>query len=279
MTIIPTIPLHSGSIPLIGFGTWRLRGHECRRAVELALECGYRHIDTAAAYGNQAAVGEALGAGIAPRSDVFLTTKVAPDRLRHDDLLAAAEEALRELSTETIDLLLVHWPNADAPMAETFAAMGKLLDQGAIRNCGVSNFTAGRLAEAVALGVAPVSVNQVEYHPHLNQRRLHEACRGLGVALSSYSPFAKGRIPLDGRLAEVGARYGRSTHQVALRWLFQRGIPAIPKAASAEHIRENLGVTEWALSEEDFAVVNNLGHWDRLLPWEGSGPTDQADNG
>jgi diketogulonate reductase-like aldo/keto reductase len=247
--------------------------------VEAALECGYRHIDTAAAYENHAAVGEALGAGIVPRSDVFLTTKVGPERLRHDDLLAAAEEALRELATDYVDLFLIHWPNADVPMEATFAAMERLLDDGTIRNCGVSNFTARRLAQAVALGVAPISVNQVEYHPHLNQRRLHEACHGLGVALTSYSPFAKGRIPLDGRLTEIGARYGRSAHQVALRWLVQRGIPAIPKAASAEHIRENLGVTEWALSEEDFAVVDNLGHWDRLLPWEGSGPNDQADNG
>lgn len=273
------IPLHNGSIPLIGFGTWRLRGDECRQAVETALECGYRHIDTAAAYDNQPAVGAALRAGIVPRSDLFLTTKVGPDRLRHDDVLAAAEDALRELATDYLDLFLIHWPNADVPMAETFAAMARLIDEGAIRNCGVSNFTAGRLAEAAALGVAPISVNQVEYHPHLNQKGLHRACREMGVALTSYSPFAKGRIPLDGRLAEVGARYGRSPHQVALRWLFQRGIPAIPKATGIEHIRENLGVSDWALSEDDFTVIDNLGHWDRLLPWEGSGPGDQADNG
>ncbi len=273
------IPLHNGSIPLIGFGTWRLRGDECRQAVETALECGYRHIDTAAAYENQPAVGAALRAGIVPRSDLFLTTKVGPDRLRHDDVLKAAEDALRELGTDYLDLFLIHWPNADVSMAETFAAMAKLIDEGAIRNCGVSNFTAGRLAEAAALGVAPISVNQVEYHPHLNQKGLHRACREMGVALTSYSPFAKGRIPLDVRLAEVGARYGRSPHQVALRWLFQRGIPAIPKAAGIGHIRENLGVADWALSEDDFAVIDNLGHWDRLLPWEGSGPCDQADNG
>lgn len=279
MPLEPSLPIPGGRIPLLGYGTWRLAGDACRDAVGTALGCGYRHLDTAAAYGNHAAVGAAIAGSGLPRADLFVTTKVPPHRLGRRDLLDAARQALDELGLDYIDLYLVHWPNPSIPIGETLEAMSELVQQGLVRHCGVSNFTAQRLRQAVGTGLVPIATNQVEYHPHLNQRGLQAACADMGVTVTAYCPLGKGTLADDPVLAGIGARYGRSASEVALRWLLQRGIVAIPKAASREHILANLATPTWELAPSDFAAIDTLPAWDRMVPWEQSGPDDRALNG
>lgn len=279
MPLEPSLPITGGALPLLGYGTWRLRGEECRRAVETALGCGYRHIDTAAAYGNHDAVGAAIAQSGLARSDLFITTKVPPVQLGRADLVQAAHRALDELGLDIIDLYLVHWPNPEIPIEVTLEALAALVGEGLVRFCGVSNFTHQRLRQAVETGIVPITTNQVEYHPHLNQRGLQAACADMGVAVTAYCPLGKGTLAQDPVLGGIGLRYGRSASEVALRWLLQRGIVAIPKAASREHILANLAVTTWELDPADFQLVDTLAVWDRLVPWEQSGPGDRETNG
>ncbi|MBW3623371.1 MAG: aldo/keto reductase [Armatimonadetes bacterium] len=265
----PTLPLRpQGEIPLLGFGTYPMKGDECRRAVETALDCGYRHLDTADAYGNHDAVGAALQSAAVPREQIFLTTKVMRDKLRYEQVIEVAERSLRELQTDYLDLFLVHWPNNEIPMEETFRAMARLIEEGKIRACGVSNFTVSRLDRALALDLGPISVNQVEYHPFLNQKDLHRFCTERGVALTAYSPLAQGKIAGDPTLEEIAQKYGKSPAQVTLRWLLQRGIVAIPKASSRPHIEANLNILDFELSSEDFRRIDNRERWERLITWD-----------
>lgn len=269
MKPIPTRPLKpQGEIPLMGFGTYPMKGDECRQAVETALECGYRHLDTADAYGNHDAVAEAVAASGVPREELFLTSKIMRDRLRHDEFLRAGDRILKELRTDYLDLLLIHWPNNEIPMEETLRAMARLLDEGKIRAAGVSNFTVKRLGRALALDLAPISVNQVEYHPFLNQKGLHRFCEENGVVVTAYSPLAQGKVAEDPTLQRIAERLGRTASQVTLRWLFQRGIVAIPKASSRKHAESNLGVLDFELSLDDFNAIDNLGRWERLITWD-----------
>jgi diketogulonate reductase-like aldo/keto reductase len=266
---IPTLPLKpQGEIPILGFGTYPMKGEECQKAVETALEEGYRHLDTADNYGNQEAVGAAIQNSGVGRGELFVTTKVPRERLRHDDVIRTCENSLRELRTDYLDLFLVHWPNNDIPMEETFRAMARLIEGGQIRAFGVSNFTASRLEKALALEIAPISMNQVEYHPLLNQKDLHRFCEENGVALTAYSPLAQGKIADEPAVQEVARRVGKTPGQVTLRWLLQRGIIAIPKASSRGHIRENLEVFDFELSPEDFQAMDNINKWVRLINWE-----------
>jgi diketogulonate reductase-like aldo/keto reductase len=266
---IPTLPLKlQGEIPIMGFGTYPMKGDECQRAVEAALELGYRHLDTADNYGNQEPVGAAIKASGIARGELFVTTKVPRERLRFDDVIRTCENSLRELRTDYLDLYLVHWPNNDIPMEETFRAMARLLDDGRIRAFGVSNFTASRLERALALEIAPIAMNQVEYHPLLNQTDLHQFCEANGVAITAYSPLAQGKIADEPAVREVARRVGRAPGQVTLRWLYQRGIVAIPKASSREHIRENLEVLDFELPPEEFRAMDTIDRWVRLINWD-----------
>jgi len=216
---------------MIGFGTFRLQGEEGRQAIANALEVGYRHIDTAAGYGNHDAVAAAIQDSGLPREDLFITTKIGHEQLRHDDVLAVCARALQELKTEYIDLYLIHWPNPDIPLAESLPAFRKLLDDGRIRDFGVSNFTEERLQSALDLDVLPVSANQVEYHHYLNDKALHAFCTQHNIVLTAYSPLALGKVGEDALLQGIGDRHGKSASQVTLRWLLQRGMVSIPKAS------------------------------------------------
>lgn len=252
-----TIEVQGISVPRLGFGTWQIEGSDATEAVRDALEIGYRQIDTARAYGNEAEVGEGIARSGVDRAEIFLTTKVFPGDFEPGALKAAAEDSLRALRTDHVDLLLLHWPDESVPLERTLAALVELREAGRIRQLGVSNFPAGLLAQA--LEHAPVFCDQVEYHTFLGQERLLELARERDVLVTAYSPLAHGRVPGDATLAEIGEAHGKSAGQVALRWLLdQPGVSPIPKASSHERRVENFEVFDFSLSDEERARIDAL---------------------
>jgi 2,5-diketo-D-gluconate reductase B len=252
-----TLDIQGIEIPKLGFGTWLLEGRACVQSVRDALELGYRHIDTARAYGNEAQVGKALGRSGVDRGEIFLTTKLWYDTLRAGDVREQAEGSLRDLGTDYVDLLLIHWPNAAVPLAETLGAMGELRDEGKARRLGVSNFPSGLVREALEL--APIVCNQVEYHPYLGQPALLALAREHALMLTAYAPLAHGRALRDPVLREIGEAHGKTPGQVALRWLLdQPQVAAVPKASSHEHRAENLDVYDFELSDDERGRIAGL---------------------
>ncbi|HEY3917035.1 MAG TPA: aldo/keto reductase [Stellaceae bacterium] len=268
------ISVKNVTIPALGFGTWALSGNAAYQATRLALELGYRHIDTAQIYGNEAEIGRAIrDSGIA-RDAIFLTTKIAPSNLRAAEVKRSHEESLKRLGLDQVDLLLIHWPNAQTPLGETLDALAALRAAGKTRTIGVSNFTVALLREAVERHGADLFCNQVEYHPFLAQRPLREAMRRYGLMLTAYAPVARGRAFRDPTLAAIGRRYGKSGGQVALRWLLdQERVGAIPKADRREHAAANIDIFDFALTPEDRAAIDELAEErDRLVEWGGYTP-------
>jgi 2,5-diketo-D-gluconate reductase B len=259
-----TIEVQGTRVPRLGFGTWQIEGAAATEAVRDALEIGYRQIDTARAYENEAEVGEGLAQSGVDRSDIFLTTKIFPGDFEPGALKAAAEDSLRSLRTDYLDLLLLHWPDDSVPLERTMAALVELRDAGRIRNLGVSNFPAGLLAQA--LEHAPVFCDQVEYHPFLGQGRLLDLAREGEVLVTAYSPLAHGRVPGDETLTEIGEAHGKTAGQVALRWLLdQPNVSPIPKASSHERRLENFEVFDFALSDDERARIDALPKDDRQI--------------
>lgn len=256
---IPAISLQGDAIPRLGLGTWRLTGRACREAVEHAVAAGFRHIDTAAIYGNEAEVGAAVRAAVVPRNEIFLATKVWRDDLRRDALLRSAEASVRRLGGP-IDLLMVHWPNEAVPLAETMDALTTAREQVLTRHVGVSNYPAAMLRDAAARSEAPILVDQCEYHPGLDQGALIETCRGLGVGFVAYRPLGQDGMRDDPTIRRIAAAHGKTPAQVILRWHMQQdGVLAIPRSASPAHIAENAAVFDFALSEAEMGAVFALG--------------------
>jgi diketogulonate reductase-like aldo/keto reductase len=248
------------TIPALGFGTWQLRGREAERMVRFALDIGYRHIDTAQMYGNEAEVGQAIRASSVPREEVFVTTKVKRGNAARNDVLRSTDESLSRLDTGYIDLLLLHWPNPSVPVSETLEAMYQLKEAGKVRHIGVSNFTPELMREALNVSPTQLLTNQVEYHPYTDQSELLDIVRNAGMSLTAYSPLAKGRVVKDKSLREIGDAHGKSSVQVALRWLIQQeNVLAIPKASSEEHCRENFDIFDFELSAEEMEQIARLG--------------------
>jgi 2,5-diketo-D-gluconate reductase B len=244
-------------LPKIGFGTWRLAGRDCEDGVADALAAGYRHVDTAAMYGNEREVGRGVRASGVDRSQVWLTTKVWPDDLAPDRVRASLDASLRRLGTDYVDLLLIHWPNPRLPLAATLAAMSALRDEGRTRQIGVSNFTSSQFRQALEL--APVIVNQVEYHPFLSQRPILDVCAERGVALTAYRPLARGDVADDPTIRAIAEAHGATPAQVALAWLVaQPAVSTVPKASSPERRRENLAALELELTDAERARIDTL---------------------
>jgi len=263
-----TIQVQEVSVPALGFGTFELPGRECEEAVLDALRIGYRHLDTASAYRNEREVGRALAASGLPRSEIFLTTKVWRGHLAYDDVVASAHASLERLRTDYVDLLLIHWPNDEVPLEESLRALRDLQASGRVRLIGVSNFSPSLLSRSIDL--APLANVQVEYHPYLGQARLLSLARQNGMFLTAYSPLARGRVPSDAVLTEIGRRHGKSAVQVALRWLIdQDSVVAIPKAARPEHRRANFELFDFDLSAEERQRVDALERGGRVVspPW------------
>ena len=252
-----TLTVQGTEVPKLGYGTWQVTGRDAIEGVQDALSLGYRHIDTARMYGNEDEVGEGIRASGVDREDIFLTTKVWTADFTRDRLVAAAEDSVRRLGTDDVDLLLLHWPNPDVDLAETIGAMVELKDRGLIRQLGVSNFPTRLVEEALRHG--PVFANQVEAHPYLDQRRLLGQAAEHDLLFEAYSPFAHGHLHDDPVLTEIGEAHGKSAGQVALRWLLDRPqVCALPKASSHERRAQNLDVFDFALGDDERARIDGL---------------------
>jgi diketogulonate reductase-like aldo/keto reductase len=250
------VTAHGVSIPAIGLGTWRLSGAECEAAVAAALACGYRHIDTAKAYGNEAEIGAAVRASGLKRDDLFITTKVWYDDLGGDRLPRAAEQSLARLGLAYVDLLLIHWPNPQIPLRESIEALCEVRAGGLTRAIGVSNFPNTLLAQAWQASSAPLVVNQCEYHPLVDQRRLLAACRQRGMAFTAYCPLGRGRLFSDPVITAIAHAHGKTPAQVILRWhLQQPDVIAIPKSANSARLTENIDVFTFVLSAAEMTAI------------------------
>jgi 2,5-diketo-D-gluconate reductase B len=244
-------------VPRIGFGTWQIMGRDCIEAVRDSLELGYRHLDTARVYENEREVGRALAESGVPREEVFLTTKVWLDDLSPQRLRRSVEGSLRDLRSDFVDLLLIHWPNPEVPLADSLSEMERLTGEGKLRQLGVSNFPPGMLIEA--LEIAPVFCDQVEYHVYLDQGRLLDLAHEHDLLIAAYAPFSHGELVSDPVLREIGRTHGRSPAQVALRWLIEQDhVCALPKAASRQNRAANLEVFNFTLSEEERGRIDAL---------------------
>jgi diketogulonate reductase-like aldo/keto reductase len=259
-------------IPLIGLGTWDLRGRTCVRMVEQALRLGYRHIDTAEMYGNESEVGEGLRASGVKRGEVFVTTKVWPSNFAPRDLEKSAKQSLAKLLLSEVDLLLLHWPNPNIPLADTLGALCKVKQAGLARHIGVSNFTVALIDEAVRLSSEPLVCNQIEVHPFLDQSKVLAACRAHGMAVVAYSPIARGGAKNDKVLARIGKRHGKTAAQVCLRYLVQQEIVVIPRTSKVERLTENLAIFDFELSPDEMKEIANLARRDgRVVDYSFSG--------
>lgn len=254
------VEANGARIPAIGLGTWELRGPAAQRLVEAALAIGYRHLDTAQMYGNEAEVGAGLRASGLPRDAVFVTTKIWPDHFAAGAFERAVDDSLARLGLDAVDLLLLHWPSRTVPLAETIAALGQVHAAGRARHVGISNFTAAMIDEAVRLSHVPLVTNQVEYHPFVTQRAVTGRCRAHGLSLTAYCPLARGRVFRDATLARIGGAHGKSGGHVALRWLVQQpGVIAIPRSSSEKNIAANLALDDFSLSEAEMDEITALG--------------------
>lgn len=240
----------------IGLGTFQLEGDTAVAVVKEALRVGYRHVDTAAAYGNEEAVGEGVLASGLDRGEVFLTTKVWWTRL--DDVGGSLDESLSRLKTPYVDLLLVHWPNPAIPLQVTLDGLARVKRDGLARNIGVSNFTIPLMKEAVRLCAEKILCNQIEVHPYLDQDRVIAAARDLGLEVTAYSPIAKGDVVNDPVIRQIAEAHGRTPVQVSLRYLIQKGLTVIPRTAKVERVAENFAIFDFILTDEEMARLHGL---------------------
>jgi 2,5-diketo-D-gluconate reductase B len=258
MPLAPVLPAHGAAIPAIGFGTSGM-GDVRAEHIATALNCGYRHIDTARKYGTERVVGEGIRASGVPRSEIFLCTKVSHENLHTADFARSVEVSLKALGVDYVDLLLVHWPERNTPLAETMAALAKAKRQGLTRHIGVANFNIAMLDEAIGLCPEPLVTLQAECHPYLDQTKVIAACRARGLVLTAYCPLGRGRLHGDAVLADIARRHGKTFAQVALRWLIQHGvIAAIPRSSNEARIAENLDVFDFALSDDEMRRIGAL---------------------
>ncbi|GLZ86895.1 oxidoreductase [Metapseudomonas resinovorans] len=247
------------NMPQLGLGTWPMTGEECTRAVRQALELGYRHIDTAPAYENEAAVGEALRQSDVARESIHLTTKVWWDKLQPAAMRQSLEDSLRALGTEQVDLFLIHWPARDWDLARSIETLVALRDEGKARCIGVANFPLGLLRQVVDDFGAPLSAIQVEYHVMLDQQPLLDYARSKGLALTAYTPLARGLAAEQEAIRQIAEKHGVLPSQVALKWLLdQEGVAAIPKASSKANQQSNLDALKVQLDDEDRALIAAL---------------------
>jgi len=269
---IPVVEANGARIPLLGLGTWELRGRVCARVVEQALRFGYRHIDTAEMYGNEREVGEGLRASGVKRNEVFVTTKIWPTHYSPPELARAARDCLARLRLAEVDLLLLHWPNPQIPLSETLGALGKVKRDGLARHIGISNFTVALIEQALQASSEPLVCDQVECHPFLDQSKLIAACRRHGMAVVAYSPIAQGGARNDEVLKRIGRAHGKTAAQICLRFLVQQDIVVIPRTSRIERLSENAAIFDFALSAEEMNEIAALAHrGGRLIDWAYAG--------
>lgn len=267
INVMKILAANGADIPALGLGTWQLAGDACVDIVGRALKIGYRHIDTAHMYRNEKEVGQGIRSSSVPRDEIFLTTKVWPTDIGGGDLQRSAETSLAAMGLDHVDLLLIHWPNPDIPLAESIEALNEVRAQGLARNIGVSNFTAAMMREAAELSDAPLACNQVEHHPYLSQNTVRPTAAELGMAVIAYSPIYKaGALFDDPAVLAAAAAHGKTPAQIVLRWHMQLDpCGAIPRTSKPERLAENFDVFDFELGEEEMHGLNALGSAHRRL--------------
>lgn len=251
-----SVNANGANIPALGFGTFRMPEEDVHRILPQALKLGFRHVDTAQVYKNEAAVGDAIAKSGLSRGDIFLTTKVWVDQYKHDDFIHSVDESLTKLKTDYVDLLLLHWPKSDVPLAERIGALNELHKAGKVRNIGISNFNVALMDESVRLSDAPIANNQIEYHPYLDQTKVIEAARRHGISITAYYLMADGNVPKDEVLRDIGAKHGKTSAQVALRWAVQQpDVIALSKTATESRLPENFDIFDFDLSDEEMKAI------------------------
>ena len=261
MTLSPTttVDVHGAEIPKLGFGTWKLKGEDAYDGVAAALKTGYRHIDTAQAYENEAEVGEAIANSGVDREELFVTTKIWMSEFRDGDLQRSLRESLSKLKMDAVDLTLLHWPNHEVELEETIKALNAAREEGLTRHIGVSNFTTKWLGEAIAISDAPIVTNQCEYHPFLDQSPVLEAVRGYEMSFTAYSPIAQGDVFDVETLKDIAQKHGKNEAQITLRWLIQQDdVIAIPRSSNRDHIASNFDIFDFELSDEEMGRIFDL---------------------
>ncbi|KQO63114.1 aldo/keto reductase [Curtobacterium sp. Leaf261] len=264
-TAVPSVALlDGGAIPSIGFGVYKVDDESAETAVQTAIASGYRHVDTAEMYGNEAGVGRAVRASGVPRDELFVTTKVWNTHQGQDETLRAFDGSLDRLGLDRVDLYLIHWPAAaNDRYVDTWRALGRLYEEGRATSIGVSNFQVPHLQRLVdETGVVPV-VNQVERHPWLPQRSLMEFHATLGIVTSAWSPLGRGRLVAEPVLERIAHRHGVSVAQVLVRWNVQQGVVVLPKSVTPSRIAENIDVAGFELSVDDIDAIAELETGDR----------------
>ena len=252
-----SVQLLSGQqMPLLGLGTWDLRGRQCGEVVGWALDMGYRHIDTAWMYENQREVGEGIRSSGLSYDEIFLTSKIWHTHLQRDQVLSQHTENLEQLGFDYVDLLLVHWPGSDTDMEETLDAFAQIQEEGRARAIGVSNFSSALVDEARQVSRVAISVNQIKYNLQNLEEALREHCQKNDIAVTAYTPLARGALTGHQALEAAAERHGKTAAQVALKWLVQKDVVVIPKASSREHLRENMDLFDWQLSDSEMAELD-----------------------
>jgi len=254
-----SVSANGANIPALGFGTFRMPDEDVHRILPQALKLGFRHVDTAQIYKNEAAVGDVIAQSGIPRADIFLTTKVWVDKVGHDAFIASVDESLTKLKTDYVDLLLLHWPQSEMPLADRIGALNELRKAGKVKNIGVSNFSTGLMDEAVKLSDAPIVNNQVEYHPYLDQSKVLAEAARTGMSVTAYYLMADGVVPKDEVLKDIGAKHGKTAAQVVLRWAVQQdGVIALSKTATESRLSENFEIFDFVLSQDEMKAVHGL---------------------
>ncbi len=269
-----TVSAHGATIPAIGFGTWANTGEAGARAVAEAIRIGYRHLDTAASYGNEDRVGEGIRASGVPRDQIFITTKVGPQDLGEREFFTSVERSLKQLKVDQVDLLLIHWPSKVLSVADTIRPLNEAKRRGWTKHIGVSNFTIKLLTEAWAATKEPIVTNQVEYHPYLTQENLVSFMRGKDMILTAYSPLGRQVILDDPVIVGVAKKHGKTPAQVVLRWdIQQKNVVPIPKSTKFANIRANFEIFDFALDDADMKALAALGaKKQRIADWPPASP-------
>ena len=252
------VEAHGARIPAVGLGTMTLKDALCVDIVATALKLGYRHLDTAERYGNEAEVGQGLHSSGIKREDVFVTTKVYWDRLAPGEFERSVDESLKKLKLSSVDLLLIHWPSPKVPLKDSIGALCQAKRAGLTKDVGVANFTVPMIEEAVQLASEPLVTNQIEVHPYLDQTKVIAACRRHGLSVTAYCPLARGKVPGDEMLIRIGKAHGKSASQVVLRFLVQQGLIVIPRTSNKARLAENLAIFDFKLSDQEMTEIAGL---------------------
>ena len=261
MANIPVINANGAAIPVVGFGTMRQKGEAGAQAVKDAIEAGYTHIDTADMYGNEADVGQGIKASGAKRENLFVVTKVWVSNVAEGKLQASAEQSLKKLGLDQVDLLLIHWPNKDVSMKEAIGALCSTKKNGLTKHIGISNHTIAMVEEAVAVSSEPLVCNQFEYHPHLNQDKVMAVTKKHGMAFVAYCPLGRadaGGVMTEPVIVDIAKAHGKTPAQIALRWNLQQGNVVIPGSGNKDRIKANLDVFGFELSADEMKKISSL---------------------